>query len=74
MKKKIAALTAGLLALGVAAPATAQTATGNGLPGVLNGQQITPGVAAGIGAGVLFLGIVLSDNNASGTTTTTTTP
>lgn len=69
MKKTIAVLAAGLLALSVATPPA--SAQNQGLPGVLGGTGLTAGMAAGILGGLLVLGVVASNNNNTSTTTST---
>jgi hypothetical protein len=72
MKKTLAALALGTMAL--SAPAFAQT---QDLPPTLEGTGLTPEVAGGLVAATIFLGVIISDDDddptTSSTTTTTTT-
>ncbi|MDK3074534.1 hypothetical protein QO034_15660 [Sedimentitalea sp. JM2-8] len=68
MKKTLAALALGTMAL--SAPILAQA---QDLPPTLEGTGLTPEVAGGLVAATIFLGVIISDDDDDTTATTTTT-
>lgn len=68
MKKTLAALALGTMAL--SAPILAQA---QDLPPTLEGTNLTPEAAGGIVAATVILGLIISDDDDGTTTTTTTT-
>jgi len=70
MKKMIAAMVVATLGMSSAALAQTTPPAGGGMPGLLGGTGLTVGATAGILAGVLVLGVALSEDDNNSTTTT----